>query len=528
MSEIIAKLGLDETKFEKGLNSAEGKFVRWTRSIKAKSADMLPSGAGSVDVALRAAQRAVETVRTKLRLARQPEEHQPAADSVAIALRAQERAKAAVVDNVLPTLPAVERRAGGIIGLLRRKFSSADLFKDTIRGLGIGLGAGGIASTITDVFSSAAEKAKALAASTADILASTLSNIANAGGPVRELELQRTALKGITAEMGLQQKLIADLRANPLTFLTPSGRQMLLDAESTLFGMQAKQADIAAQIDIATRNENRRTEALKRHGTTAELQFNADLRHQEETERLGRAKRALEEEYIILKKQGATPATLQENLNQQRALHHQRELIFRNQREKREDLKRTAALDDQLTKAELRNASDVEKKQIRLNALRETEGVIKKRFGANSTQLVENQNEQRRLQNEIRVDQRNASRALTNTLANVGADIATGKNNGPRPRGRSERERIADRARANIVRAEEAVRTGQNPDFVASLTRSAAIDLQKVGGKIDQSTSKISKADANATGSSLLATNSLLKEIRDNLKPVKTNAGGGK
>jgi hypothetical protein len=118
---------------------------------------------------------------------------------------------------------------------------------------------------------------------------------------------------------------------------------------------------------------------------------------------------------------------------------------------------------------------------------------------------------------------RNAQRQLDASTAFAGEMLAGG-----RVGRRSERERLADRATASRARAEDAVRTGASPGYVAQLARAAARDLAKVGGKTGQSTSLVSRGDADALGSPLLSTNKILSEIRDNLKPTKTNSGGSK
>jgi hypothetical protein len=118
---------------------------------------------------------------------------------------------------------------------------------------------------------------------------------------------------------------------------------------------------------------------------------------------------------------------------------------------------------------------------------------------------------------------RNAQRQLDASTAFAGEMLAGG-----RVGRRSERERLADRATASRARAEDAVRTGASPGYVAQLARAAARDLAKVGGKIGQSTSLVSRGDADALGSPLLSTVKILSEIRDSLKPTKTNSGGSK
>lgn len=425
----------------------------------------------------------------------------------------------------LPSLQETEQRATGILGLLKKKFGAADLFKDSLRSLGVGLGVGAIANGIAGYFSTAADKAKELAAHTADLYQGTLRLLGVIGGPTRELELQARQVKEINRDIEEQRKLIADLNGNPLTFMTEEGRGMLREAETDLNGLIRKQADLATQIQITTIEENRRTAALQRQQVTANNLANIELRHGVELQKFDERKRALQEEYNILKKQGALPSTLQGNLNQQKALEKEREIFVRNQGEKMEDLKREARLNDEVTKAELRDASEVEKKQIRLNALKREEAVIKKRTGIASPELEANRNAQRALQNDIKVDQKKARQELINTLSGLGGQMAgqaPSRRPVPRPRGRSEMERIADRGTQFQINAEEGIRTGKTPDYIARMASAARRDLEAVGGKVGQATSKVAPQDAKALNSELIKANTTLKSIEGALKPVAT------
>jgi hypothetical protein len=84
-AEIIAKLGLNDEKFDRGLVKSESKFKQFVRRISG-------GGNGGGDVPL------------------------------------------------LPPDALVEKRSTGILRLLQKKFGSADLFKDSLRSLGVGLG----------------------------------------------------------------------------------------------------------------------------------------------------------------------------------------------------------------------------------------------------------------------------------------------------------------------------------------------------------------------------------------------------
>ena len=57
-------------------------------------------------------------------------------------------------------------------------------------------------------------------------------------------------IKSINVEMGIQQRLIDDLKANPLTFLSPASMQMLIEAENALKKMEVDQAQMLSDIKV--------------------------------------------------------------------------------------------------------------------------------------------------------------------------------------------------------------------------------------------------------------------------------------
>lgn len=500
MSEIIAKLGLNDSKFSAGLDSAETKFDGWIRRTKAKSADILngkSNGGGG----------------SKLRLLRPTDSPDSTVD---IALRAQTRAAAAAARgpkvDPLPPLPEVDKKATGIIGLLRRKFSTTDIFKDAFRSFGVGLGVGGIATVVAEQFQTAAERAKSLAAHTGELYQTTLRLIGVAGGPTRELQLQGRQVKELNRDIADQRRLLAsftllDKLRNP---------QMMLEQEQVLQGMIKQQGDLAAGIDITIIEENRRTEALIRQQQVAANLAASELSHGAEQQKIAIRHRAILEEIAVAKKQGALPSTIQALYKEKQAIEDQSKIVAQTQREKMEDLARAQQLNDATTAAELRDAGEVEKKQIRLNALQREYNVLKKR-GASVTELEANRNQQRALRGEIAVDQRGARRDQRNGLIELGTSLETGRATNPRPRGRSERERIADRGAGYRMQADEAIRTGKSPEYVARLVGLANRDSTKAGNQARNAMKAIDQADP-AVGQ-LMRMNKTLDVIQSNLAP---------
>lgn len=183
---------------------------------------------------------------------------------------------------------------------------------------------------------------------------------------------------------------------------------------------------------------------------------------------------------------------------------------------------------EELTEAELRHAQEREKLQIRLNHLQHEYRSIIRRGDKGTDKERNNVGQQFAIQNQMKILAEKSSRELTNSLAGLGSTIASGGPEGnkgkkpPRPRGRSELERIADRGAQRAAQAEEAIRTGKSPQFIASLASQANRDLTAAGKKAQAATANVKKEDADALGSHLIAANQHLKTISDNLQPQKT------
>lgn len=182
-----------------------------------------------------------------------------------------------------------------------------------------------------------------------------------------------------------------------------------------------------------------------------------------------------------------------------------------------------------LTEAELREAGEREKLQIRLNALVKEYARIVKAGNIGTDKERANVGQQFAIQNQMKILNEKAGTEMATTFAGLGAAIAAGgpdpdgKKKKPRPRGRSEMERIADRGAERAMQAEEAIRTGKSPAFVASLASQANRDLTKTGQKVQSQTALVKQQDAEALGSKLIEANQTLKQIEKNLTPTGTN-----
>lgn len=110
--------------------------------------------------------------------------------------------------------------------------------------------------------------------------------------------------------------------------------------------------------------------------------------------------------------------------------------------------------------------------------------------------------------------------AKTETLLDLGSSLTTGRAIAPRSRGRSERERIADRGESFRMQAEDAIRTGKSPEYVARLTKLATRDTLAAGKAAERTMKQIDKTDP-AVGQ-LIRIHKSLEEINKNLAPTDT------
>lgn len=184
-----------------------------------------------------------------------------------------------------------------------------------------------------------------------------------------------------------------------------------------------------------------------------------------------------------------------------------------------------------LAQAELRDAGDREKIQIRLNHLQREYARLIRRGDHGTDKERQNLTQQFALQNQMKLLQEKSAQQLAAGLAGLGAALAGRDPNRapkPRPRGRSEPERIADRGASFALQAEDALRTGKSPEFVASLAQKANRDLTAAGQKAERGANMVQKRDADALGGIFQKAVTELQEIRKNLTPSAVDKGGKK
>lgn len=166
--------------------------------------------------------------------------------------------------------------------------------------------------------------------------------------------------------------------------------------------------------------------------------------------------------------------------------------------------------------ATLRNASEREKLQIRLNALAREHAVIVREGNVGTEKERKNLTEYYALQAKLQLLRKTSREEEASHLIQFGREAARA----PKGRGRSETERIAARGAKSLEDAREAMLQGKTPSFVGRLVQRGTRDLKKAGERIAKEGEAITRPDSKALGDELISANRTLREIRDNLRPV--------
>jgi hypothetical protein len=171
---------------------------------------------------------------------------------------------------------------------------------------------------------------------------------------------------------------------------------------------------------------------------------------------------------------------------------------------------------EDLNQAELQNAGERVKLQIRLNALIAEYNRLAKRGDAPTAAADANVGKQFEIQRQLAILDKQAREQGSATLSAIGQSVA-----GTRTGGRSEAQRLADRGASRLSAAQQAAMSGGSPAYIAALTRTGNADFRTVGAAVRKATSKVDKADANDLGGQLITANETLKKIEKNLAPSK-------
>jgi hypothetical protein len=322
---------------------------------------------------------------------------------------------------------------------LKRSFGAGDAFKGLLQGIGIG-SVSAISEAVVRPFQAAAEQAKTMMQLTSRLREITTKEII-AINPAQQIrELQRE-FKDLNVDIEMTEKLVKELDT-PLALVNGPTADMLREAREDLAKLKERQAEVASQINVTTTLHNRQIDAMAR----------------------------------------------------------------------------ALILADDLVEAELRDAGEREKLQIRLNALQKEYNILKKQ-GASAITLGQNYTQQRDIMNQMRLLEDRTKDQRGESLVSLG-ELATKK---PEGRGRSETERIAARGAKFRERAEEAILKGDK----AGARRNAMLatrDLTNAGARVAAAGSAVRKEDQKSLGSELVKANKTLSDINKNLTPGSTTS----
>lgn len=183
---------------------------------------------------------------------------------------------------------------------LRRSFGGDDAIKGLLQGMGIG-SVEQIADLVQRPFRMAMERAQAMVGMTGQLRDIQTKEIGALRGPVAALGEMERDLKGVSREMEIQQKLIEDLKANPLTYISPTALGLLQEAEAELRRLTVEQANLNSQIKIkGVLDRRQQADASKQLSLESDLS-DIDIRRGSEREKTLRTMRFLQEQYRTLR-----------------------------------------------------------------------------------------------------------------------------------------------------------------------------------------------------------------------------------
>lgn len=195
MSEIIAKLGLNDEKFARGLANNETRYRAFMRRL------------GEI------------------------------------------RSSA----NPLPPLPEVERNANGIMAMLRRKFGSADAIKGLLRDLGAG-GVGAIAGQVTNFFSRSADRAQGIEQLNSGNFDNLKNTIGVIGGMQARVRLASREFQDLGVQIDITRRTLNELEGNPLNLIHPLWQAQVDKLQGDLNQLVGKQNAVGNEVTILSRD----------------------------------------------------------------------------------------------------------------------------------------------------------------------------------------------------------------------------------------------------------------------------------
>ena len=348
---------------------------------------------------------------------------------------------------------------------LQRSFGAGDLFKGLLQGIGIG-SVQGIVDTITSGFRRGADDAERMNNESAAMLDIFRQQQLALAGQAQRFEILKKKVSEVNQDIKVQEKLIADLEANPINLISPGGREEVQRAKDELSRLRIEAAKADAQVKTEIALTNRRTDEW-------------------------------------------AAASLQ-----------------------REQMRK---LELDLLDEENETIKEIQRSELRLFQVSESLAAERKKGSISTSETNALLEEQSQLLDRIttlgRIRAKEDAAARQSALADAAAlgqgmtgrpiGAGGGRAAGLRPRGRTESERIADRAALNLAATQDALAKG-DVARAGSRANAAAADFIRAGSMQARAAAGISPETANIIGGDIKAAVDSLKAIQSSLLPTQT------
>jgi hypothetical protein len=348
---------------------------------------------------------------------------------------------------------------------LQRSFGAGDLFKGLLQGIGIG-SVQGIVDTITSGFRRGADDAERMNNESAAMLDIFRQQQLALAGQAQRFEILKKKVSEVNQDIKVQEKLVAELEANPINLISPGGREEVQKAKDELSRLRIEAAKADAQVKTEIALTNRRTDEW-------------------------------------------AAASLQ-----------------------REQMRK---LELDLLDEENETIKEIQRSELRLFQVSESLAAERKKGSISTSETNALLDEQSQLLDRIttlgRIRAKEDAAARQSALADAAAlgqgmtgrpiGAGGGRAAGLRPRGRTESERIADRAALNLAATQDALAKG-DVTRAGSRANAAAADFIRAGSMQARAASGISPETANIIGGDIKAAVDSLKAIQSSLLPTQT------
>lgn len=348
----------------------------------------------------------------------------------------------------------VGKAANDMGGKLRRAFGAGDVFRGLLQGIGIG-SVQGVVDTITSTFRTGADDAERMANESKSMLDIMRQQQLALAGQEQKFEIRKKQVADLNQDIEMQKRLVADLEANPLNLISPGGREEITKAKNELSRLTIEAAKSEAQLKTEIELTNRQTKDWAQASNDREDMRRLDIS-------------LLDEENDTIR---------EIRLSELRLTQVQAQLLRLRQKGEKSTSETNRLLDEQ---------SELTDKL---------------------TTLAKNRN----------AEEKKAREEAVKSAAALGQGAVT---QAPklRPRGRTESERIADRAAMNEAQAVDALAKG-DAVRAANRARAAAADYIKSGAMQARAASGISPELGQQIGGKLGEATETLKQINEHLKP---------